>query len=135
MSKKGESSRMKAWLIVLVALIDDVAVLALLFIILWAFDVNIPLYLLIIIGLLAGTLIFFIHRAIVPSLRRKKIAGKEGMIGLIGEVTQPLNPQGVIKVGDEYWKAKSLSGDIDVGEEVEVININGLSLEVKRQEA
>ena len=135
MSKKGESSGMKAWLIVLVALIDDVAVLALLFIILWAFDVNIPLYLLIIIGLLAGTLIFFIHRAIVPSLRRKKIAGKEGMIGLIGEVTQPLNPQGVIKVGDEYWKAKSLSGDIDVGEEVEVININGLSLEVKRQEA
>ena len=135
MSKKGESSGMKAWLIVLVALIDDVAVLALLFIILWAFDVNIPLYLLIIIGLLAGTLIFFIHRAIVPSLRRKKIAGKEGMIGLIGEVTQPLNPQGVIKVGDEYWKAKSLSGDIDVGEEVEVINIDGLSLEVKRQEA
>ena len=133
MSKKGESSRMKAWLIVLVALIDDVAVLALLFIILWAFDVNIPLYLLIIIGLLAGTLIFFIHRAIVPSLRRKKIAGKEGMIGLIGEVTQPLNPQGVIKVGDEYWKAKSSSGDIDVGEEVEVINIDGLSLEVKHQ--
>jgi len=134
MSKKGESPGMKAWLIVLVALIDDIAVLALLFFILWAFDVDIPLYLLIIIGLAAGTVIFFIHRAIVPSLRRKKIAGKEGMIGLIGEVTQSLNPQGVIRVGDEYWKAKSLSGDIDIGEEVEIINIDGLRVEVNPKE-
>jgi len=125
---------MKAWVIVLVALLDDIAILALLFFILWALDVDIPLYLLIIIGLVAGTIVFFVHRAIIPSLRRKKVAGKEGMIGLTGEVAQPLNPQGVIKVGDEYWKAKSLSGDIDVGEEVEIIDIDGLNLEVKQKE-
>jgi len=134
MTKKGESSGMKAWVIVLVALLDDIAILALLFFILWALDVDIPLYLLIIIGLVAGTIVFFVHRAIIPSLRRKKVAGKEGMIGLTGEVAQPLNPQGVIKVGDEYWKAKSLSGDIDVGEEVEIIDIDGLNLEVKQKE-
>ena len=45
MTKKGESSGMKAWVIVLVALLDDIAILALLFFILWAFDVDIPLYL------------------------------------------------------------------------------------------
>jgi membrane-bound ClpP family serine protease len=131
MTSKDEPSRSKAWLIVLVALIDDIAVLALIFFILWAFNVNIPLYLLIIIGLAAGTIVFFVHRAIVPSLRRINVVGKEGMIGLIGEVTQPLNPQGVIKVRDEYWKAKSLSGDINIGEEVEIIDIDGLNLEVK----
>ena len=134
MTKKGDSSGMKTWVIVLVALLDDIAVLALLFFILWAVDVDIPLYLLIIIGLVAGTFVFFITRAIVPSLRSRKVAGKEGMIGLTGEVAQPLNPQGVIKVGDEYWKATSLSGDIDVGEEVEIIDIDGLRVEVKPKE-
>lgn len=133
MTKKGESSGIKAWLIVLVALLDDIAVLVLLFVILWAFDVDIPLYLLIIIGLIVGTLVFLVHRAIVPSLRRKKVTGREGMIGLAGEVTQALNPNGVVKIADEYWKAKSLSGDIDTGEEVEIINIDGLNLEVKRK--
>jgi membrane-bound serine protease (ClpP class) len=125
---------MKAWLIVLVALLDDIAVLALLFIILWAFHVDIPLYLLIIIGVLAGTFIFIVHRAIIPSLRRKKVAGREGMIGLTGEVVQTLNPRGVIRVKDEYWQAKSISGDVDVGEEVEVVSINGLRVEVKLKE-
>ena len=134
MTKKGESSGMKAWLIVLIVLLDDIAILALLFILLWVFDVDIPLYLLIIIGLVAGTFIFFVNRAIVPSLRRKKIAGKEGMIGLTGEVAQALKPKGVIKVADEYWKAKSLSGDIDIGQEVEIIDIDGLMLEVKHKE-
>ncbi len=135
MTSKHGLSKSKTWLIVLVALIDDIAVLALLFFILWALDVDIPLYLLIIIGLVAGTLVFFIHRAIVPSLRRRKIVGKEGMLNLTGEVTQKLNPQGVIKVADEYWKAKSVSGDIDVGEEVEIINIDGLKVEVKLKES
>ena len=135
MASKRGLSKSKTWLIVLVALIDDIAVLALLFFILWALDVDIPLYLLIIIGLVVGTLVFFIHRAIVPSLRRKVIAGKEGMLGLTGEVTQKLNPQGVIKVADEYWKAKSVSGDINVGEEVEIINVDGLKAEVKLKES
>jgi membrane-bound ClpP family serine protease len=133
MTKKGESSGIKAWLIVLVALLDDIAVLVLLFVILWAFNVDIPLYLLIIIGLIVGTLVFIVHRAIVPSLRRKKVTGREGMIGLAGEVTQALKPNGVVKIADEYWQAKSLSGDIGIGDKVEVVDINGLNLEVKRK--
>ena len=134
MSKKTELSGLKAWVIVLVALIDDVAALVLVFVILWAFDVEIPVYLLVIIGLLAGTFVFIVHRAIVPSLRRRKVTGKEGMIGLSGEVTQALTPQGVIKVNDEYWKAKSVGGDISVGEEVEIVGIDGLKVEVERKE-
>lgn len=133
MNKKRESG-LKAWVIVLIALIDDIAVLALVFLLLWAFDVDIPPYLIVIIGVVAGVLVFFIHRAIVPSLRRKQVSGREGMIGCIGEVIEGLNPRGVVKVKDEYWKAKSTGGDIAAGEEVEVINIDGLRLEVSRRE-
>ena len=134
MNKKKESSGLKSWVIVLIALIDDIAALALVFVILWALDVEIPVYLLVIIGLVAGTFIFLVSRAIVPSLRRRKVTGKEGMIGLVGEVTQACKPQGVIKVKNEYWKAKSLSGEISVGEAVEIVSIDGLKVEVERRE-
>lgn len=126
---------MKPWLIVCIALLDDVAVLALVFIGLWFFDIEIPLSLLIVIGLILGTFVFIVHRAIVPSLRRKKLTGAEGMIGMVGEVTESLKPKGIVKVCGEYWQAKSLEGEIGTGEDVEVLGIDRLKLEVKRKES
>ncbi|MBN1176693.1 MAG: hypothetical protein JXA51_03325 [Dehalococcoidales bacterium] len=132
MTKKNGQPDLKPWLIVFIALLDDVAALALIFVILWFFDVKISLVGIIVIGLVLGTIIFIVHRAIVPSLRRRKVAGAEGMVGLTGEVTQALTPKGVIKVRGEYWKARSVEGEIDVDEEVEVTVIKGLELEVRR---
>jgi len=133
MDKKSDSSSLKAWLIVLIALLDDVVALALVFVVLWFFRVKVPLSVIIVIGLVLGTFIFIIHRAIVPSLRRRKVTGAEGMVGLMGEVVKSLKPDGVIRVGGEYWQAKSLEGDIEAGEDVEVIDIDRLSLEVRRK--
>ena len=133
MTNKNGQSDLKPWLVVLVALLDDVAALALVFVLLWFFDVKLSLTGIIVIGLVLGTFIFIVHRAIVPSLRRKKVTGAEGMVGLTGEVTQALTPKGVIKVRGEYWKARSVDGEIDVDEEVEVKAINGLELEVRRK--
>jgi len=135
MTEKNELSGMKTWLIVLIALLDDVAVLVIIFVVLWFFDVEISLTAIIVIGLLLGTFVFIIHRAIVPSLRRKKMTGAEGMVGLTGEVSQSLNPKGVIKINGEYWKARSVEGEIDVGEEVVVLKIKGLNLEVKQKDS
>ena len=56
------------------------------------------------------------------------------MIGLTGEVTEPLTPVGVVRVGGEYWKAKSVGENIAVGEEVEILALNGLTLIVKPKE-
>jgi len=135
MTGNSEPSGMKTWLIVLIALLDDVAVLVIIFVVLWFFDVEISLTAIIILGLLFGTFVFIIHRAIVPSLRRKKMTGAEGMVGLMGEVAQSLNPKGVIKINGEYWKARSVEGEIDVGEEVVVLKIKGLNLEVKQKDS
>ena len=134
MTNKNTSSDMKTWLIVLIALLDDVAALVLVFVVLWFFDVEISLTVIIVIGIVFGTLVFVVHRAIVPSLRRKKITGAEGMIGLTGEVAQSLTPKGVIKIKGEYWKARSVEGEIDIDEEVEILEVKGLNLEVKRKE-
>ena len=134
MTKKGEQPGMKAWLIVLIALLDDVAVLALVFVVLWFFDVEIPLAVIIIIGLVVGTFIFIVHRALVPSLRRKKVTGAEGMIGMVGEVVESPARGMVIKVGGEYWQAECTDRNMEAGEEVEIVGIDRLKLEVKRKE-
>ena len=133
MTMKGKSSDLKPWLIVVIALLDDVVALALVFVALWYFRVEIPIWVIIVIGVVLGTFIFIVHRAIVPSLRRRKVTGAEGMVGLTGEVVKSLKPDGVIRVGGEYWQAKSIEGDIEAGEDVEIIDIDRLNLEVRRK--
>jgi membrane-bound ClpP family serine protease len=133
MNKKGEASVLRTWLVVLVSLIDDAVVLALVFLALWLFHVKITWILIMIIALVMVAFVFIMHRAVVPALRRRKVSGREGMVGMVGRVTEPLVPAGTVKVKDEYWKARSLEGDIGIDEEVEVVGIAGLSLEVKKK--
>ena len=130
---KRDKTTIKDWLIVLVALLDDVAVLGLVLLALWFFKVEIPLPVIIAIALLLGTFVFIIHKAIIPSFHKKKVTGSEGMIDLVGEVVEPLKPVGVVRVNGEYWKAKSDSEDIAIGEDVEVLGQNGLTLKVRRK--
>jgi membrane-bound ClpP family serine protease len=133
MNKKGEISARKAWLIVLASLLDDALVLALIFIGLWLFHVEITWWIILIVMVAIVAFFLIMHKAVVPAIRRRKISGAEGMIGTVGEVTQPLNPKGMVKIKDEYWNAVSNTGNIELGEEVEVLGINGLNLEVKRK--
>ena len=124
----------KDWLIILVLLLDEAAVLVLLLLILWIIGIEIPLPITIAIALLLGAFVFITHKVIIPSFHKKKVTGSEGMIGLEGEVIEPLTPVGVIRTKGEYWKAKSAGGNIAVGEEVEILAVNGLRLMVKLKE-
>ena len=135
MNKKGEISALKAWLMVLASLADDVAVLVLIFLGLWYFHVKITWPLIVLIAVIMAVFVFIMHKAIVPSLRRRKVTGAEGMIGEVGKVTEPLKPAGTVIIKGEYWQAKSLDGDIEVGGTVEVMRIEGLRLEVRKKES
>jgi membrane-bound serine protease (ClpP class) len=130
---KDVPSKTKAWFIVLLALLDDIAVLAIIALILWIFNVELSIPAIVILVLALGTFIFVIHRAVIPAIRRRKISGAEGMIGATGKVTQPLKPKGIVKIEDEYWNAVSSTGDIELGGEVEVVGIKGLNLEVRQK--
>ena len=134
MNKKGEISVRKAWLIVLASLIDDVVVLALIFLGLWLFHIEITWW---IISIVMVVIVFFIlvmHKAVVPAIRRRKLTGAEGMIGMTGKVTEPLKPVGTVKIKGEYWKAVSKKEDCEIGDDVEVLDINGLDLEVRKKQ-
>jgi len=133
MIKKGEMSTGRVWLLVLVSLIDDIIILAVVIGAMWYFKVKLPLWAMILIGLALGAFIFVRTWAVLPSLRRRKITGAEGMIGLVGEVVESETPGLLIRVSGEYWQAKCLDGDTEAGEEVEVVGINRLKLEVRRK--
>ena len=133
MTKKHEISTRKAWLIVLVSLIDDVIILAVIILAFWYFKVKLPLWGMIAIGLALGAFIFIRTWAILPSLRRKKVTGAEGMIGSVGEVVESLTAGLVVKVSGEYWHAECHDGDVETGEEVDIVGIDRLKLEVRRK--
>ncbi len=124
----------KDWLIVLVLLLDEAAALVLVLLVLWFFKIEIPLWVAITGALLLGAFAFITHKVIIPSFHRKQVTGSEGMIGLEGEVIEPLTPFGVVRVGGEYWKAKSVEEDIAAGGNVEILRLNRLTLEVKRKD-
>ena len=123
----------KDWLMVLVLLLDEAVALGLVLLVLWFFRISISLPFVIVIALVLGTFAFITHKVIIPSFHKKKVTGSEGMIGIEGEVIEPLTPVGVVRAGGEYWKAKSVAEDIAAGEEVEILGINRLMLTVKRK--
>ncbi len=121
----------KDWFIIIVLLLDEAVAVVLILLVLRALGIEVPLPVMIVLALLLGAFIFVTHKVIIPALRKKKITGSEGMVGLEGEVVEPLTPVGVIMVGSEYWKAKSVDKDVAAGEEVEILGVDGLTLKVR----
>jgi membrane-bound ClpP family serine protease len=119
------------WLKVLVLLLDEAAVIAIIFLVLHFLAVQIPLSITIVITLVIAVLVLIVHVKVIPSFRWKKVTGRGGMVGLHGEVLQPLTPTGTVIVKGERWKAKSVD-DVGVGEDVEVVGMEGLTLKVVR---
>jgi membrane-bound ClpP family serine protease len=123
----------KDWLIVLASLSDDAAIALFILLVLWLLKIPISLPIIIFVVMLFIVSAFVMHKLVIPALHRKKTTGAEGMIGLIGKVVKPLMPNGLIRVKGEYWEAISVGKNIRVGENVEIIGVDGLTLRVKRK--
>lgn len=121
------------WLIVMVLLLDELAVVVLVLLALWYFDVNMPASLAVVLALVLGGVVFLTHRVIIPSFHRKEVTGRSAMVGLEGSVIEPLRPDGMVRVTGECWKATAPDGYIPEGETIEVIGSAGLTLTVRRK--
>jgi len=64
------------------------------------------------------------------ALYRKPTTGVSGMVGEIAVARTPLAPEGQVLVQGELWRAIAQNGPVAVGEEVEVVGVNGLTLTV-----
>jgi len=125
---------LKDWLIFLVLLLDEAVAVGLVLLVLWAFDIGIPIWTAVVLALALGGIAFVFHRSVIPSFHRRRVAGVEAMVGMSGEVIEPLQPVGVVRVKGEYWKAESENGEVPAGQTVEVSSVKGLVLRVRRRE-
>jgi membrane-bound serine protease (ClpP class) len=77
----------------------------------------------------------FVAYLVVKSRIKRPVVGPEGLVGKIGEVTEAISPKkgGKIFISGEYWFADS-DEEISVGEKVEILEMRGLRLKVKRVE-
>jgi len=63
--------------------------------------------------------------------RAKPVTGIEGIKDEIGEATEDLDPLGYVRVHGELWKAESVSGKIEKGKKIRVVQIENLKLFVE----
>ena len=81
--------------------------------------------------ILVGAFFIIISRLAFKAYRTKPKSGMEGMIGLVGQVKETIDPEGLIFVRGENWRAVS-DEKIEPGERVKVEEAEGLILTVKK---
>jgi membrane-bound serine protease (ClpP class) len=80
----------------------------------------------------AGTFLFIMTKALQAQRSRPK-TGAEGLVGATAEVRTELDPRGTVFVQGERWHAVAQDGPITVGEQVEIVAVEGFCLHVKRK--
>ena len=66
-------------------------------------------------------------------LRRYKVrTGSEGLVGSVAEVVENCDPEGQVRLRGEIWRARApRSTPATVGQLVQVVGVDGLTLEVR----
>jgi len=115
--------------------LEEAALVAVVFWALPQIGIYIPLAGLIAVMVAWGALSVFTYRKGSQALKRKPVVGLPAMIGGRGKVISPLAPNGVVKIKNELWEAKSDGRKINTGEEVTVLGQDGLRLIVRKSSA
>ena len=83
------------------------------------------------VALFTAVFFGFVVTKVISAHRRPAATGRQGLVGAIAEVRQPLNPHGMVFVRGELWSAESTVGPVPVGEQVRVVDAQGLRLKVE----
>lgn len=82
------------------------------------------------VALLAVLVVWAVTFIILRDRRRQVRTGVEGMLGERGVVRAAINPRGKVFLHGEYWNAVADS-PVAVGEEIEVVGVDGMTLRVQ----
>jgi membrane-bound serine protease (ClpP class) len=81
--------------------------------------------------LIGGIFVFLVTMALRAQALRPT-TGYEGMSGQVGRVTRDLNPEGMVQVRGERWRARAVDDQvIPTGSEVEVVEAGKMRLRVR----
>ncbi len=81
-------------------------------------------------GTVAAVFLVLVY-LVARSHARRPATGKEALIGARAIVRRALEPEGMVFVEGELWRARSLSGPIPAGQTVRVVGLEGLVLLVE----
>jgi membrane-bound serine protease (ClpP class) len=94
-------------------------------------DVGVSLRLMAPTIVLIGGFFVIVSTLAFRAYHSKPQSGVEGLIGEVGVVQKPIDPEGMVFVHGEYWRAVS-SEKLEPGEMVTVEEVTGLVLKVKK---
>jgi membrane-bound serine protease (ClpP class) len=94
-------------------------------------DVGVSLRLMAPTIVLIGGFFVIVSTLAFRAYRAKPQSGVEGLIGEVGIVQKPVDPEGLVFVHGEYWRATS-SEKLEPGEMVAVEEVTGLLLKVRK---
>ena len=96
------------------------------------FDIHLPVQALIAIMAVWACFSIWLFIFTTVTLRKQVPVGLPSMIGCRGKVARRLDPEGLINIKGELWTAKSGGERLNKGEEVVVVDEDGLRLLVRR---
>ncbi|KYK36953.1 MAG: NfeD family protein [Theionarchaea archaeon] len=115
---------------ILVVLADEMAFTILWFVVIPFFGYHLPLAIYIGVMMVLVVKDIIVIKLIWNVVVKPPEIGKEALIGKTGTASTDMDPYGIIKIGNELWKAETLHF-IKKGEKVKVTDMNGLFLEVE----
>ncbi len=84
------------------------------------------------IGIILGLTFALIVGFALRAQKRPIQTGQESLIGAQGIAVTPLEPHGQVQAAGELWSAQSIEGKIRKGERVEIVQVEGLRLKVRK---
>jgi membrane-bound serine protease (ClpP class) len=95
---------------------------------------DLPVAAIIAAGVILAAFIIFASRKALSAHREQPVrTGHEELVGDVGEVREPLDPEGQIFIEGALWRARVADGgsSIDLGNRVRVRSVDGLTLVVE----
>jgi membrane protein implicated in regulation of membrane protease activity len=116
-------------------MLEEIALVA---IVLWLlpnlFNINIPLWCLAILMVALAVYSGVMYRVGRQTFFIRPKVAAENIIGSEGVVTRPVAPEGYVKVQGVLWKATCNEIELEIGDEVVVVGMEGLRLIVRLKE-
>jgi membrane-bound serine protease (ClpP class) len=94
---------------------------------------DLPVAAIVAAGVILAAFIIFASRKALAAHRDEPVrTGSEELVGSVGEVREPLDPEGQVFIGGALWKARTTGrGEVKLGNRVRVRSVDGLTLEVE----
>jgi membrane protein implicated in regulation of membrane protease activity len=126
--RKKSSKRAFLILNIFTTIVEEAVLVTVMLVVLPHLGINVSIWLAVLLAFAWAVWSYISYRLGRRSIDQSPVIGAEALVGDRGITTTPLMPKGYVKVGSEFWQARSTCGNIDTGVEVIIVEVKGLTL-------